>query len=126
MNDVPTKMKDFLNVSCTPACTHNYPARTPADFCIPRRYGDGRCDEECQFWESNSCMYDKGDCIQLCFADELANCSYDKLYNNKCDEGCNNKYCAKYLWGRDLQYPMTKISHSGETLYTDTFQCVRE
>ena len=34
--------------------------------------------------------------IQLCFAEELTDCSRDDLYNEKCDEPCNNDYCSAY------------------------------
>ena len=46
-----------------------------------------------------------GDCAQLCFAEELTNCTYDKFYNDKCDKGCDNEYCSWYLWGSNFKTP---------------------
>merc|ERR1712154_676291 len=92
-----------------------------ADFfysqCLPYKLGDGRCDHQCNInW---GLMNDKGDCNQLCFAEEslTSNCSFDKLDDWRnwwrqsmaeksadlrsvfCDEGCNSQYCMTYFGG---------------------------
>ena len=69
---------------------------------FPRQFGDGRCDTYCN---NPRCKYDGGDCVQLCFADEYTNCSYDLFTNDVCDEGCNNEYCSGYEWKSDFVWP---------------------
>lgn len=61
-----------------------------------------------------------GDCIQLCFAEELANCSWGKLNNDKCDEGCDNNYCSGYRWGSD--FSVAKSTWYGHSLYSADFE----
>ena len=60
----------------------------------PWRLGDGICNaEECN---SADFKYDEGDCLLLCFAEELTDCTLDKLMNDRCDPECSNKYCVIY------------------------------
>ena len=69
---------------------------------VYRKLGDGRCDLDCDMIE---CTFDNGDCLQLCFAPELGNCTYDKFTNDECDEGCDTKYCMEYQYGSDFSTP---------------------
>ena len=65
---------------------------------------------------------DNGDCVQLCFAEELTNCSYEKLFNGKCDKGCDNNYCSRYTLNSNFYAPITLERWDG--LYqSDDFQC---
>ena len=91
---------------------------------ICRKLGDGRCDVTCHH---ESCRWDDGDCLQLCFSPELTNCTYDKVFNDKCDNGCNNKYCSLYQWGSNFLNPATSDEHGDGVLYSgDLFHCLYE
>eukprot|EP01083_Nonionella_stella_P228386 809465_1 len=79
----------FNEESCSYMCdTDGYD-----HFCPPRLLGNGRCDFIC---DNNRCQSDHGDCVQLCFASQLTECSYDLYTNDVCDEGCDNDYCTEY------------------------------
>eukprot|EP01084_Bolivina_argentea_P199749 341731_1 len=49
--------------------------------------GDGVCNPECN---TKTCLYDQGDCIQLC---NFTNCNVDEINNGICNEECNNIDC---------------------------------
>ena len=59
--------------------------------------------------------------MQLCFANpEVTNCTYEKFTNDKCDEGCDNKYCSGYEWQTNFQDPL----QSDDELYqADLYNC---
>ena len=67
---------------------------------------------------------------QLCFAEELANCSLQKLANNHCDPGCDSEYCIAYdeknIMKRDLEFSVeTMLTETvNDTIYAaDAFKC---
>eukprot|EP01084_Bolivina_argentea_P077634 140859_1 len=102
----PMKLQQFINNSG--ACDYDCDTDAVyANLCAPRLMGNGRCDEACNV---KVCKYDNGDCMQLCFAPEIANCSMDKLMNSKCDPGCNNHYCSGYEWGSNMIRSMASKS----------------
>ena len=68
-------------------------------FCPANLYGDGKCDYSCNVYQ---CLYDPGDCTQLCFESEFSNCTFDLFSNKKCDQECNNEYCSGYKWKSDF------------------------
>eukprot|EP01083_Nonionella_stella_P072699 196114_1 len=99
----PTKLQSLIGAT---AATCDYPCDQAAlvdGLCPPRMFGDGYCDSICQ---AGDCYMDGGDCVQLCFS-EYANCTWDKLFNDVCDEGCDNRYCMQYPVDGDLQVPTT-------------------
>eukprot|EP01084_Bolivina_argentea_P013130 24602_1 len=120
----PASLKHILSSS---NCHHPCDVDSLYDkFCIPRKVGDGRCDDQCQLM---NCFHDYGDCVQLCFAHEITNCSFDKLTNNKCDKGCDNKYCSQYMVGSDFKNPERKKTEDNKyskalTLQSDMFTCL--
>ena len=71
-------------------------------YYLSRKLGNGKCNEYCI---TRGCFYDAGDCAQLCFANELTNCTYDKFTNDECDQGCDNEYCMLYEWASDFEVP---------------------
>ena len=58
--------------------------------------------------------------MQLCFAPELTNCTYEKVTNDKCDKGCNNDYCSNYQWGGNFENP--RITSDNQK--ADNFMCL--
>eukprot|EP01084_Bolivina_argentea_P100501 180421_1 len=116
----PQILAEFINT--TNVCEYLCEVEEVTDtFCNPMTVGDGRCDESCNI---PSCGYDAGDCMQLCFAPEISNCSLDKLNNDKCDEGCNNKYCTGYEWMSTFDAPYTIRKDDGLSYAADLHQCV--
>eukprot|EP01084_Bolivina_argentea_P143286 251675_1 len=63
---------------CHNECT-DYRGKPPlsADSCIPHLLGDGKCDLACN---NPYCGYDKGDCVQQCFARNVSytNCTWQQ------------------------------------------------
>ena len=76
-----------------------------------RQWGDGKCDPGCFI---RACSYDNGDCLQLCFAEELTNCTLDKIFDDKCDQECDNEYCSKYPWGGNFDPIQAELVESSE------------
>jgi len=89
----PLKLVSFLNLntSCPLGnpCYEDQSGNAYEQNCAPRLLGDGKCDLLCR-----PCALDNGDCLQLCFASELTNCSLSLISNDVCDDECNNIYCA--------------------------------
>ena len=94
--DFPSNLQYFLLDTCEFMCDEN----RESQFCIPRELGNGHCDEACNVV---GCHYDNGDCAQLCFAEELTNCTYDMIFNDECDQECINLYCSGYDWGSNFE-----------------------
>eukprot|EP01083_Nonionella_stella_P127286 385613_1 len=121
----PIKLQYLLNTTCDYPCEVGSGKDT---LCIPRMFGDGWCDGICQ---QGDCYMDGGDCVQLCFANgtnEYTNCSWDKLFNEVCDEGCDNRFCMQYPVDGDLQTPTTTTYWNGthrlpQCYAADNFQC---
>eukprot|EP01083_Nonionella_stella_P195392 719808_1 len=107
----------FMNQSCHYPCMG---AKTVLQnqFCPPRLLGDGTCDTLCNNGDCNS---DFGDCVQLCFAPQLTNCTYDLYTNDVCDEGCDNDYCVEY---EDVSFETKWIyNSSGKWRAADLWHC---
>eukprot|EP01083_Nonionella_stella_P106358 306793_1 len=114
LSDMPTGFADFMRnnaTKCHYECT-DYLGEPPVEHsmvyaCAPYLIGDGKCDLKCN---NPYCGYDKGDCVQQCFAKntDYTNCTWDKYTNDRCDEGCDNKYCAGYMmrsnWSSLISY----------------------
>eukprot|EP01083_Nonionella_stella_P243034 847221_1 len=99
----PLKLQTLLSNSCDYYCDTNGDLTT---LCFPRLMGNGRCDKTCNM---RACKWDEGDCMQLCFAPELTNCSsQDWDFLHHCDEKCDNWYCAGYASGSAFQIPIKK------------------
>eukprot|EP01083_Nonionella_stella_P017682 49529_1 len=117
--DLPSKLQIFVDdvakcdYNCTWESTSDF--RVDQDFCIPLLLGDGSCDKNCDIAQ---CAYDLGDCVQLCFAEEYTNCSWELYTNDVCDDGCNNKYCKQYKWSSDFRWAITKakVNSKGESI----------
>eukprot|EP01084_Bolivina_argentea_P029527 54833_1 len=116
---LPSKLQHFLNNTCDYFCEIDNKLTT---LCSPLLYGNGRCDFLCNFAE---CGWDFGDCTQLCFANEISNCTYDKMMNDKCDKGCNNKYCSGYAYGSGVRsnFHIPIFRNRGLTTAADNFNC---
>eukprot|EP01083_Nonionella_stella_P243035 847222_1 len=99
----PLKLQTLLRNSCDYYCDTSFTDEI-STMCFPRLMGNGRCDETCNMIQ---CNWDDGDCMQLCFAPELTNCSrQDWDFLQHCDEKCDNWYCAGYQFGSTFQIPM--------------------
>eukprot|EP01083_Nonionella_stella_P127285 385610_1 len=96
----PTNLQSLIATTCDYPCESEFIQDV---LCPPRMYGDGYCDVICQ---AADCYMDGGDCVQLCFSN-YTNCTWDKLFNDVCDEGCDNRYCMQYPATGDLQVPTT-------------------
>ena len=98
---LPITFQSFLNQ--TQACY--YPCKPDSSvsfrslFCPANLYGDGKCDYGCNV---NHCLYDGGDCAQLCFQSSFSECTWDLFSNEKCDPECDNIYCSGYKWKSDF------------------------
>jgi len=103
ITELPLSLQTFLTTANygDGACSDSFVVTQSQ--CPPRLLGDGRCNHQCT-WnrQRDICDYDFGDCHQLCFAPELANCSLENLDNMICDEGCHNIYCGWYDIGSDF------------------------
>ena len=72
-----------------------------------------------------------GDCIQLCFAEELSNCTLSKITNKQCDPSCDNPYCIAFdvllIEAKNLDLnteTMMTVQDANGTIYaSDAFQC---
>ena len=117
----PLKLREFVRATCTGNPCADERGDVEAQFCTPRQLGDGKCHERCQH---NGCYWDYGDCAQLCFAEQLTNCSFAKFSNDRCDEGCNNKYCSLYYVGSDFSTPVAYFDADGEGIHAaDRGEC---
>eukprot|EP01083_Nonionella_stella_P052304 138820_1 len=126
----PNKWKQFIQsvAKCDYECTYfvldegeSRNSRIDNLFCLPSRLGDGRCDKFCN---DPRCAYDKGDCVQLCFAEEYTNCTWDLFTNNVCDAGCDNEYCQAYKWKSDFVSRLT-IERNNSEYSADLHSCAR-
>eukprot|EP01084_Bolivina_argentea_P029525 54831_1 len=125
---LPSKLQYFVNNNtCEYFC--NIGQEEVTTLCSPSLYGNGRCDMRCNFEE---CDWDGGDCMQLCFSKQITNCTEEKLMNNKCDNGCNNKYCSGYAYGQGAKssFETPLVSFYNDNIYTgieksaDNFNCI--
>eukprot|EP01083_Nonionella_stella_P106357 306791_1 len=89
LSDMPTGFADFMRnnaTKCHYECT-DYLGEPPVEHsmvyaCAPYLIGDGKCDLKCN---NPYCGYDKGDCVQQCFAKntDYTNCTWDKYTNDR-------------------------------------------
>eukprot|EP01083_Nonionella_stella_P194517 717417_1 len=120
-NSMHSKIASFLksdNTKCHDECTDYY-GEPDIAACLPYRLGDGHCDMKCN---TPYCAYDKGDCVQLCFANntEYTNCTWDKYTNDVCDAGCDNQYCVGFLMTSNFE-----VLNKYFGLYADNEHCVK-
>eukprot|EP01083_Nonionella_stella_P168520 569140_1 len=97
-SEYPMTLRNMLlrNKTCEYSCEIDTTELESFDsFCPPRLLGDGRCDFFCA---TRGCRSDDGDCVQLCFAEQLTNCDYSLYTNHECDQECDNEYCESYIY----------------------------
>jgi len=122
------KVTEFLQSSCEFPIYISALSLAETSLCTAYILGNGNCDIWC---DEVSLLFDMGDCLQLCFADEISNCSLSKLANNQCDPGCDNRYCigfnAEAIIDEQLDFSDVAamwVQERNGTLYApDSYEC---
>eukprot|EP01083_Nonionella_stella_P016088 44970_1 len=87
---LPNDLHQFMSKACDFPCDLS---AVKDIFCSPRLLSDGKCDLICD----TACFSDFGDCVQLCFAPQLTECTFELYTNDVCDKECDNDYCQEYF-----------------------------